>query len=95
MRGRLWGVLRADVPGEFEYEPSREILICPWHGWEFHVRTGQSWCAPERLRVRSYPVSVEDADAPRSGMVRGPYSVETYPVSLDGSSPVAYLVIDV
>jgi len=115
--GRLWGVLRADLPGEFEYEPSREILSCPWHGWEFHVRTGQSWCAPERLRVRSYPVSVEegsarieatmvgeaagvelrreDPDAPRSGMVKEPYSVETYPVSLDGSSPVAYLVIDV
>jgi 3-phenylpropionate/trans-cinnamate dioxygenase ferredoxin subunit len=74
--GRLWGVLRAPLPGEFEYEPQREILTCPWHGWEFHVRTGQSWCAPERLRVR-------------------PYTVETYPVSLDGSSPVPYLVVDV
>ena len=76
--GRLWGVLRADLPGEFEYEPRREILTCPWHGWEFHVRTGRSWCAPEWLRVRSYPLSVE-----------------TYPVSLDRSSPVAYLVVDV
>jgi nitrite reductase/ring-hydroxylating ferredoxin subunit len=76
--GRLWGVLRADRPGEFEYEPRREILTCPWHGWEFHVRTGRSWCAPEWLRVRSYPLSVE-----------------TYPVSLDKSSPVVYLVVDV
>ena len=56
--GRLWGALRAELPGKFEYEPSREILTCPWHGWEFHVRTGQSWCAPERLAVRSYEVSV-------------------------------------
>jgi 3-phenylpropionate/trans-cinnamate dioxygenase ferredoxin subunit len=98
--GKLWGVLRADLPGAFEYEPSREILTCPWHGWEFHVRTGQSWCAPERLRVRHYPVSVEevpreDPDAPRAGMVKGPYTVETYPVSLDGSSPVVYLVVEV
>lgn len=76
--GRLWGVLRADLPGEFEYEPRREILTCPWHGWEFHVRTGRSWCAPEWLRVRSYPLSVE-----------------TYPVSLDRSSTVVYLVVDV
>ena len=65
------------------------------------MRTGQSWCAPERLRVRSYPVSVEegsapaDPDAPRAGMVKGPYTVETYPVSLDGCSPVVYLVVDV
>ena len=47
------------MPGVFEYEPSREILTCPWHGWEFHVRTGQSWCDPRRLRVRSYDVTVE------------------------------------
>ncbi len=99
--GKLWGVLTAPTPGAFEYEPSREILTCPWHGWEFHVRTGQSWCEPARLRVRSYPVSVEegttpaDLDAPRAGMVKGPYTVETYPVSLDGSSPVVYVVVDV
>ena len=39
--GKLWGVLKADRPGAFEYSPTREILTCPWHGWEFHVRTGQ------------------------------------------------------
>ena len=96
--GRLWGILRAEQPGEFEYEPSREILTCPAHGWEFHVRTGQSWCAPERLRVRRYEVSVvaegeldTDRQAPAAGMVKGPYTVETYPVSLEGS----YLVVDI
>jgi nitrite reductase/ring-hydroxylating ferredoxin subunit len=57
--GKLWGVLKASVPGAFEYDARREILTCPWHGWEFNVRTGKSWCAPERLRVRSYDVSVE------------------------------------
>jgi 3-phenylpropionate/trans-cinnamate dioxygenase ferredoxin subunit len=76
--GRLWGVLHATLPGEFEYEPSREILACPWHGWEFHVRTGQSWCEPERLRVRRYPVTVEER------------RVETYPVEIEG----AYLVVE-
>jgi nitrite reductase/ring-hydroxylating ferredoxin subunit len=57
--GKLWGVLKADLPGVFEYSPSREILTCPWHGWEFHVRTGQSWCDPRRLRVRRYDAQVE------------------------------------
>ncbi|HVR30666.1 MAG TPA: Rieske 2Fe-2S domain-containing protein [Thermoanaerobaculia bacterium] len=97
--GKLWGVLKATVPGAFEYQPSREILTCPWHGWEFHVRTGQSWCAPERLRVHRYPVTVEegsalaapaDLDAPRAGMVKGPYAVETYPVSIEES----YVVVE-
>jgi nitrite reductase/ring-hydroxylating ferredoxin subunit len=57
--GKLWGVLKAGVPGTSDYAPSREILTCPWHGWEFHVRTGQSWCDPLRLRVRRYDVSVK------------------------------------
>lgn len=96
--GKLWGVLKADVPGSFDYSPRKEILTCPWHGWEFHVRTGQSWCDPRRLRVRSYQVSVEDgalltadASAPAHGLVRGPYVVETYPVTVEGR----YLVVDV
>jgi nitrite reductase/ring-hydroxylating ferredoxin subunit len=89
--GTLWGVLKADVPGAFEYDRTREILTCPWHGWEFFIRTGQSWCAPDRLRVRRYDVTVEEVGAPAPGMVRGPYVVETYPVSVDG----AYLVVDV
>jgi nitrite reductase/ring-hydroxylating ferredoxin subunit len=57
--GKLWGVLTASVPGAFEYEQQREILTCPWHGWEFSVRTGRSWCDPVGLRVRTYEVSVE------------------------------------
>lgn len=85
--GRLWGVLEAERPGEYEYQPSREILACPWHGWEFHVRTGQSWCDPEKLRVRRYEVSVIDGgelEAPVAGRVEGPYVVETYPVKREG-----------
>ena len=109
--GKLWGVLRSERPGAFEYRPSREILCCPWHGWEFHVRTGQSWCAPERLRVRRYEVetvageelaeassapevatvSIEDPEAPAPGMVKGPYTAETYPVRREGE----YLVVEI
>jgi 3-phenylpropionate/trans-cinnamate dioxygenase ferredoxin subunit len=61
--GTLWGSLRASAPGDFQYQATREILTCPWHGWEFHVRTGQSWCEPRRLRVRRYDVSVEEGAA--------------------------------
>jgi nitrite reductase/ring-hydroxylating ferredoxin subunit len=128
--GKLWGVLKADVPGSFQYDGSKEILTCPWHGWEFSVKTGQSWCDPKRLRVRRYDVSVEDEEAlepgtpvaaedavkiksvlatkpapaadpppaddpeaPASGMVKGPYTVETYAVSVEGE--YLYLLVDV
>jgi 3-phenylpropionate/trans-cinnamate dioxygenase ferredoxin subunit len=96
--GKLWGSLRATKPGDFEYSATKEILTCPWHGWEFHVRTGQSWCEPRRLRVRRYDVTVEDgnvltaeADAPAEGMVRGPFVVETYPVTVQGT----YIVVEI
>jgi 3-phenylpropionate/trans-cinnamate dioxygenase ferredoxin subunit len=97
-QGKTWGVLQARAPGEVAYTRAGEILTCAWHGWEFDIRTGQSWCDPERLRVRRYEVRVEPGaalaspdDAPAPGMVRGPYSVETYPVTAEGR----YLVVEV
>jgi nitrite reductase (NADH) small subunit len=35
-----------------------EILRCPWHGWEFELKTGKTITDPVR-RVRSYPVIIE------------------------------------
>jgi 3-phenylpropionate/trans-cinnamate dioxygenase ferredoxin subunit len=95
--GRLWASLTARVPGEFQMSTENEILTCGWHGWEFDIRTGQSWCEPERLRVRAYEVTVEPgaalvADEPdASGRVKGPYVAETYPVTTEGQ----YLVVEV
>lgn len=95
--GKRWGSLEADVPGAFRYGRPGEILSCPYHGWEFDIRTGQSWCDPRRLRTRRYPVEIasgasllaEDLSSPER--VKGPYVAQTYAVSVDGE----YLVVDV
>ena len=104
--GKLWGLLEASRPGEFAYSRPGEILSCGWHGWEFDVRTGQSWCDPRRLRARTYAVHVEpgaqlvaesaslaedDAAASTGERVKGPYVAETFPVSTSGE----YVVIEV
>lgn len=34
-----------------------EIVVCPWHGIEFDLATGRC-LSSERLRVRSFPVTV-------------------------------------
>ncbi|MGH2389220.1 MAG: Rieske (2Fe-2S) protein [Chloroflexota bacterium] len=88
--GVLWGSVTASVPGEYQYSRPGEIVRCPWHGWEFDVRTGQSWVDPLRLRVRRYEVKVED-DAPQGdsaldapvGAVPGPYVAETFVTSVE------------
>ena len=60
--GELFGVLQSSRPGEYVYGRPAEMVRCPWHGWEFDLRTGRSWFDPERTRVRSYPVTREDDD---------------------------------
>ncbi len=91
--GRLAGFLVSPRPGEYEYTRKGEILRCPWHGWEFDVRTGQSWFDPKRTRVRRYEVTVEargEVEMPsveegslESTLEKGPYVAETYPVSIE------------
>ena len=90
--GPLCGVVESEMPGEYHYSNPGQILRCPWHGWEFDIRTGQSWFDPRKVRVRSYEVTVEpppdDSDAgdmepPAPGLERGPYVAETYDVSVE------------
>ncbi len=61
--GQLWSAVDGSIPGEYRTSRLGEVVACIWHGWEFDLRTGQSWCDPERLRVRAYDVSVEPATA--------------------------------
>jgi 3-phenylpropionate/trans-cinnamate dioxygenase ferredoxin subunit len=93
--GYLTGFVMADKPGEYTYIKKGEIVRCPWHGWEFDVKTGQSWFDPVKMRVRSYPVAVEQLGPdrltpPAPGLELGPYVAETYPVTVEQS----YLVIE-
>jgi 3-phenylpropionate/trans-cinnamate dioxygenase ferredoxin subunit len=58
-RGRVGGTTLASPPGEYRWGREGEILACPWHGWEFDLLTGKA-LADERVRLRRYPVTVED-----------------------------------
>jgi 3-phenylpropionate/trans-cinnamate dioxygenase ferredoxin subunit len=86
--GKQLGLVESDRPGEYQYSRPGEMLRCPWHGWEFDLRTGQSWFDPRQVRVRSYPVSVQPGTP---GLERGPYVAETYPVTVEEE----YLVVEV
>src|SRR3974377_1225228 len=51
-------LVESKEPGQYRASRRGEMVKCPWHGWEFDIRTGQSWCDPAKLRIRQYPVSV-------------------------------------
>jgi nitrite reductase (NADH) small subunit len=60
--GKVEQVLRADKTVAFERESTEELhVICPWHGWEYDLETGE--CATDRrLRLQSFDVEVVDGD---------------------------------
>jgi nitrite reductase/ring-hydroxylating ferredoxin subunit len=99
-RGELLGLLESDAPGEYRHDPSRKLLACPWHGWEFDLETGRSFFDPVRTRVAPFTVAVEGgavlAGQLRSGesrlageLAEGPYIAETFPISVEDD----YLVV--
>jgi nitrite reductase/ring-hydroxylating ferredoxin subunit len=42
-----------------EGELEGDVVICPWHGAEFNVKTGEVLSAPATKSVKSYKVHVE------------------------------------
>lgn len=95
--GHLTGFVTSPAPGTYEYSRAGEILRCPWHGWEFDIRTGRSWFDPAKVRVRLYEVSVAYPDTapteapPAPGLAPGPYTAETYAVTVEEP----YVLVDV
>lgn len=77
----------SDRVGDYKLTHHGEMLRCPWHGWEFDIKTGQSWCHPDSVKARSYPVEV----VPGEALAKGPFVAETVPVIVDRN----YIVLDV
>jgi nitrite reductase/ring-hydroxylating ferredoxin subunit len=85
--GKLVGLVQSNEPGEYRYSRRGELLKCPWHGWEFDIRTGQSLCDPSTIKARSYPVIVEAG----SQIAKGPYTLEKFEVSIEQD----YIVVEI
>lgn len=62
--GSLTGTTEANYDrdtGETEltWVKEDEILNCPWHGWEYDIRSGACY-SNRKYSLPSYPVSIED-----------------------------------
>ena len=85
-QGKIIPLIQSERPGHYKLARHQEFLRCPWHGWEFEIRTGQSWCDPKSTRARQFQVKVESGES----LVKGPYVAETFPVSIEED----YLVVE-
>ncbi len=56
-RGRVGPLARSTRVGFWTFEREGEILRCPYHNWEFDLKTGRA-LYDDRLRARRYPVTV-------------------------------------
>ncbi len=72
--GRLLADVEGERPGEYRLVEGREVIKCPWHGYEYEIATG---CAlfDRRKRLRSFAVAedggrvyVEDGAAAEVGV---------------------------
>ncbi|GAA3413456.1 Rieske (2Fe-2S) protein [Paenibacillus hodogayensis] len=64
-KGRICGTTLPSPVYEYEYGRHGELVRCPWHGWEFEIKTGKSVFS-DKVRTRSYKVRV---DAGKVGIV--------------------------
>ena len=44
-----------------EGELMGDVVICPWHQWEYNVRTGEK-VGDSSVKLATYPVQVEGSD---------------------------------
>jgi nitrite reductase (NADH) small subunit len=56
------GTMVPSEPHEYQYGMDKQVVRCPWHGFEFDVRSGRSLVGGDTMRVKTYRVEVEDED---------------------------------
>jgi nitrite reductase/ring-hydroxylating ferredoxin subunit len=64
-RGPVSGLMLSLGPHQYAYSGDAEehrVVRCPWHGYEFRLDSGRSVTNPDRMRVRTYDVAVEDGE---------------------------------
>lgn len=80
-KGEIVSRLTAPSPGDYRLTRSGEMIRCPWHCWEFDIRTGQSLCDPNSVQARSFSVTI----APGKALAEGPFVAESVRVDVDES----------
>jgi nitrite reductase/ring-hydroxylating ferredoxin subunit len=60
--GVIKGTMTPSARNEYTFARAGEVVACPWHGYEFDLRTGMSVGGVVRGRVGAYPVELRGDD---------------------------------
>lgn len=86
-KGHVRGTSEAELPADgmpqMHWVRDGEVVSCPWHHWEFEIKTGKT-IFKSNQKVRSYPVKIESPEE----LERLKAGVETVPVSVEGAAVV-------
>lgn len=59
--GQIAGTLMEYEDGSLGYERESEIVSCPWHGWEYDIKTGEH-LSRSKYRIPTFEVVERDGD---------------------------------
>jgi nitrite reductase (NADH) small subunit len=59
-QGVVGGTMLPSGPGEYVYGLEGVVLRCPWHGWEFDLRSGESIGPVDKRNLTMVEVAVEE-----------------------------------
>lgn len=90
-KGTLAMTADADRADEWVWREDTTVIRCPWHGWEFDLRTGRSVFNPHRMGVMTYQVALEDGCHATIHPDDPDPEVDTYDVTLEDQTVVLYI----
>lgn len=85
-QGKVTGYCEHSAVAEFRWARDGEIIRCPWHAWEFDIKTGRSIFNPHKVRTGTYAVTVEKAATEKPDP-----EVETFAVSVEEDFVVVHV----
>lgn len=59
-RGPVSGTFLESQPGELVFGRDGELLVCPWHGFEFDLATGKA--LSDDCKLLMFPTRVQDGE---------------------------------
>jgi nitrite reductase (NADH) small subunit len=58
-KGFVSGTALPSAPGELVYGHYGEVLVCPWHGYEFDLNTGIQLYQNDAAKLLMYPAQLQ------------------------------------